>query len=84
MQAGGVHDLRPGKPPEDWLDGGEGNEGDQGFGKVLEVLGETPVAYEPGEVRSTAQRHGTSRNRLLGQALRSTSSRKRDWGQPLR
>jgi hypothetical protein len=31
------------------LDGGEGNEGGQGFGKVLEVLGETPVSSEPGE-----------------------------------
>ena len=30
------------------LDGGEGNEGVQGFGQVLEVLGETPVASEPG------------------------------------
>jgi hypothetical protein len=40
----GVHDLRPGKPPESKLDGGEGNEGAQSFGKVLEVLGETPAA----------------------------------------
>jgi hypothetical protein len=31
------------------LDGGEGNEGGQGFGKVLEILGETPVSAEPGE-----------------------------------
>jgi hypothetical protein len=44
-----VGDLRPGKPPEGKLDGGESNEGAQGFGKVLEVLGETPVASEPGE-----------------------------------
>ena len=28
---------------------GEGNEGGQGFGKVFEVLGETPVASESGE-----------------------------------
>ena len=41
-------DLRPGKPPEGKLDGGEGNEGGQGFGKVFEVLGETPVSSEPG------------------------------------
>src|SRR6266568_9313471 len=26
------HDLRPGEPPEGQLDGGEGNEGGQGFG----------------------------------------------------
>jgi len=45
----GVHDLHPGKPPESKLDGGEGNEAAQSFGKVLEVLGETPVASEPGE-----------------------------------
>jgi hypothetical protein len=45
----GVHDLYPDKPPEGELDGGEGNEGGQGFGKVLEVLGETPVSAEPGE-----------------------------------
>jgi hypothetical protein len=44
-----VHDLRPGKPSESKLDGSEGNEGGQSFGKVLEVLGETPVASEPGE-----------------------------------
>ncbi len=31
------------------MDGGEGNEGGQGFGKVLEVLGKTPVSAEPGE-----------------------------------
>jgi hypothetical protein len=43
------HDLRPGEPPEGQLDGGERNEGGQGFGKVLEVLGETPVPTEPGE-----------------------------------
>jgi hypothetical protein len=30
-----------------WM--GEGNEVGQGFGKVLEVLGETPVSSEPGE-----------------------------------
>ena len=39
--------LRPGKPPERKLDGGEGHEGGQGFGKVLEILGETPVSSEP-------------------------------------
>jgi hypothetical protein len=58
MQTGGVHGLRPGKPPEDWLDGGEGNEGGQGFGKVLEVLGETPVPADQEKVRSTTQRRG--------------------------
>src|SRR5216683_3590524 len=44
-----IHDLRSGEPPEGQLDGGEGNEGGQGFGKVLEVLGKTPVSAEPGE-----------------------------------
>jgi hypothetical protein len=44
-----VADLRPGKPPESKLNGGEGNEGAQGFGTILEVLDETPVASEPGE-----------------------------------
>src|SRR5271166_4662613 len=39
----------PGKPPAGKLDGGEGNEGGQGFGQVLEVLGETPVSSKPGE-----------------------------------
>jgi len=42
-------DLRPGKPPEGKLDGGEGKESAQSFGKVLEILDETPVASEPGE-----------------------------------
>src|SRR5258708_27793817 len=44
MQTGGLVSWRstPCKPPE-------GNEGAQGVGKVLEVLGETPVASEPGE-----------------------------------
>ena len=36
------HDLSSGKPPEGQLDRGEGNEGGQGFGKILEALGETP------------------------------------------
>jgi hypothetical protein len=44
-----VGDLRPGKPPESKLNGGEGNEGAQGFGKILEVFGKTTVASEPGE-----------------------------------
>ena len=35
---------RPGEPPEAQPDGGEGNQGGQGFGEVLEVLGETPVS----------------------------------------
>ena len=42
-------DLRPGEPPQGQLDGGEGNEGGQGFGKVLEVLSKPPVSAEPGE-----------------------------------
>src|SRR5215831_21295468 len=32
--------LCPGKPPEGKLDRGEGHEGGQGYGKVLEVLGD--------------------------------------------
>jgi Copper resistance protein B precursor (CopB) len=43
------HHLRPGKPPESQLDGGEVSESGQGFGKVLEVLDKTPVSSEPGE-----------------------------------
>jgi hypothetical protein len=39
----------PGKPPERQLDGREGNEGGQSIGKVLKVLGETPVSAYPGE-----------------------------------
>ena len=37
----------PGKLPESKLDGGEGHEAGQGFGKVLEILGETLVSSEP-------------------------------------
>ena len=44
-----VDDLRPGKPPERKLDGGEGHEAGQGFSEVLEILGETPVSFERGE-----------------------------------
>ena len=44
-----TYDLRPGKPPESKLDGGEGKEGAQSFGMVLEILDGTPVASEPGE-----------------------------------
>jgi hypothetical protein len=39
----------PRKAPDDQLDRGEGSEGAESFGKVLEVLAETPVASEPGE-----------------------------------
>lgn len=35
--------------PEGELDGGQGDEGEQGVGEVLVVLGETPVAAKPGE-----------------------------------
>ena len=48
--------LRPGEPPEGRLERGEVNEGGQGFGEVLEVLGETPIAAEPGEGALTTQR----------------------------
>jgi hypothetical protein len=41
------HDLRPGEPPESQLDGGEGNERGQGFGKVLVVFGKPPISAEP-------------------------------------
>jgi hypothetical protein len=44
-----VRDQCPGKPPEGKLDGGEGNDGGQGFGEVLEVLGDTPASSELGE-----------------------------------
>ena len=50
--------LPPNKPPEDQLDRGNGNEGGQGFGEVLEILGEMLVASEPGKVRSTTRRRG--------------------------
>ena len=46
---GPLHDLPPGKPPESEPDGGEGSEGEQRFGKVPEILAETPVASEPEE-----------------------------------
>jgi len=50
MHAGGLlHDLRAGKPPEGQLDGSKRHEGGQDFGKVLEILGETPVSSELGE-----------------------------------
>jgi hypothetical protein len=39
----------PGRPPAGKLDGCEGHEGGQDFGKVLGILGETPVLSEPGE-----------------------------------
>jgi hypothetical protein len=39
----------PGKPPEGELDGGEGDEGLQGRGEVLEVFGKTSIPSEPGK-----------------------------------
>jgi len=51
-------DLLPGKPPEDKLDGGEGDEGGQGFREVLQVLAETPVGPSHEKVRSATQRRG--------------------------
>jgi len=44
-----AYDLRPGNPPECQLDGAEGDDGSQGFGKVFEILGKTPVSSEPRE-----------------------------------
>src|ERR1700724_2108936 len=49
LQTSTITDLRPDEPPEGQLDGGERNEGGQGFGEILEVLGKTPVSAEPGE-----------------------------------
>ena len=51
-------DLRPSKPPEGKLDGGEGDEGSPGFREVLKVLREVPVASEPGEGASITSRRG--------------------------
>src|SRR4051794_816029 len=41
--------LRSGEPSDSELDRGQDNEGGQGLGEVLEVLGETPVSSEPGK-----------------------------------
>ena len=51
LSAGGLWSSRltAGKPREGELDGSEGHEGGQSFRKILEILGETPVAREPGE-----------------------------------
>jgi hypothetical protein len=67
--------LCPGKPPEGQLDGGEGNEGGQGFGEVLEVLGEMPIAAEPGEGASTTQRRGRT-TKAFSSSCRLTISRR--------
>src|SRR5215471_5574405 len=40
------NDLHPGKPPEGKLGGDNGDEGGQGFGEALEILGKTPVPLE--------------------------------------
>jgi hypothetical protein len=40
------YDLHPGKPPEGKLSGDDGDEGGQGFGEALEILGKTPVPLE--------------------------------------
>ena len=42
-----------GKPPKDKLDGGEADDGGQGFREVLKALGEMPIASEPEKVRAT-------------------------------
>src|SRR5271169_4419594 len=39
--------LHPSEPPNGGLDGGEGHEGGQGLGKVLEDLGEAAISPEP-------------------------------------
>src|ERR1700716_1678718 len=71
----GVHVLRPGKPPEDELDGSEGHEGRQSFREVLEVLGETPVTPKPGEgALSITQRRGKTTKPFMS-SLRLTISR---------
>src|SRR5271169_6336225 len=41
--------LHPSEPPNGGLDGGEGHEGGQGLGKVLEDLGEAAISPEPRE-----------------------------------
>ena len=75
-----MHDLRPSKPPEGELDGGQGHEGGQGFGKVLEIVGETPVASElPNQekVRSITQRCGSTTKPFLS-SLRLTIAMRSD------
>lgn len=52
--------LCPGKPPESELDRSEGDEGGQGFGEVLEILGKSPVRPNQEEVRPTTQRRGST------------------------
>src|SRR6516162_2014004 len=41
----------------------------KGFSKVLEILGELPVAPEPGKVRSTTQRRGTTTKPVISLGL---------------
>jgi hypothetical protein len=53
-----VHDLRPGQTPEGKLDEGKGNEGGQRFGKVLEILDETPISSEPALARCSRRKIG--------------------------
>ena len=57
--------LCPGNPPEGKLYRGEGHGGGQGYGKVLEVLGRTPVSSEAEEGASTTQRRGRATKPFL-------------------
>jgi hypothetical protein len=56
-----VGDLRPGKPPESKLSGGEGNEDAQGFGKISRSpWARRRLRPNQEKVRSTTQRRGRS------------------------
>jgi hypothetical protein len=68
-----LNSLRPGEPPDGELDGGEGSEGLQGAGKVLEVLGEAAISLNREKVRSTIQRPGRTTKPLMS-SLRLTIS----------
>jgi hypothetical protein len=65
-----------GKPSETKLDGREGNEGAQSFGKVLEVLGERRFRPNQEKVRSTTHRRGRTTKPLLSSDRLTISMRK--------
>jgi hypothetical protein len=53
-------DRRPGKPPESELDGGQGNEGSQGFSKSL-----ARRRFRPNQRRCARPPSGAARRRSL-------------------
>ena len=63
LRASRLKNVLPREAPDCDLDASERDEGEEGFGEVLEILGEAAVAAEPGEGSFDQRLYNVARSR---------------------